>query len=97
MHMWRRSTMEQVVDRKYGEEEVGWCSCEVRVGYEVGLWKAIKKGLNFFNGRASFVVDNEKRGEVWKDRWGGNRPFFFLSLIACDSLDKGGLGVGLWN
>lgn len=23
--------------------------------------------------------------------------FFFLSLIACDSLDKGGLGVGLWN
>lgn len=56
--------MEQVVDRKYGEEEVGWCSCEVRVGYEVGLWKAIEKGLNFFNGRASFVVDNEKRGEV---------------------------------
>ena len=34
----------QVMDGKYGKEEGGWNSCEVRDGYEVRVWKALRKG-----------------------------------------------------
>lgn len=33
-----------IIMKKYGEEEGGWRSCIWRGGYEVGIWKAFKKG-----------------------------------------------------
>ena len=30
-----------MIREKYGKEQRGWCSKEVRDGYGVGLWKAI--------------------------------------------------------
>ena len=33
----------QMIREKYGEEQRGWCSKEVRDGYGVGLWKAIRR------------------------------------------------------
>ena len=33
----------QVISRKYGVEEGGWCTREVREGYGVGFWKEIRK------------------------------------------------------
>ncbi|RVW53546.1 hypothetical protein CK203_092382 [Vitis vinifera] len=33
----------QVIKGKYGEEQRGWCSKEVKGGYGVGLWKAFRK------------------------------------------------------
>lgn len=33
----------QVINRKYGVEEGGWCTREVREGYGVGFWKEIRK------------------------------------------------------
>ena len=33
----------QVIKGKYGEEQKGWCSKEVKGGYGVGLWKAFRK------------------------------------------------------
>ncbi|RVW84490.1 hypothetical protein CK203_041231 [Vitis vinifera] len=41
---------------KYGEEEVGWCSREVRERYGVGVWKAIKGGREVLKGRTNFKV-----------------------------------------
>ena len=35
----------QVINGKYGEEEEGWYSREVREGFGVGFWKAIRKVL----------------------------------------------------
>ena len=33
----------QVIRGKYEKDRGGWCSQEVREGYGVGLWKAIRK------------------------------------------------------
>ena len=33
----------QVINGEYGEERGGWRSRQVREGYEVGLWKEIRK------------------------------------------------------
>lgn len=41
---------------KYGEEEMGWCSREVRERYGVGVWKAIKGGREVLKGRTNFKV-----------------------------------------
>ena len=42
-------------------DEGGWCSKAVRKGYDVGLWKAIKRGWEDFNNRTSFTVGNKWR------------------------------------
>ena len=39
----RGTLWKQVISRKYGVEEGGWCTQEVRGGYGVGLWKEIRK------------------------------------------------------
>ena len=38
-----RETFWNQVIKKYGKERGGWCSCEVREGYGIRLWKAIRK------------------------------------------------------
>ena len=39
----RGSLWRLVISRKFGVEEGGWCTREVREGYGVGLWKEIRK------------------------------------------------------
>ena len=34
---------------------MGWHPCEVRDGYEVGVWKVIRKGWDLFFSRTSFL------------------------------------------
>ncbi|RVX18485.1 hypothetical protein CK203_006665 [Vitis vinifera] len=51
----------QVIRGKYGEEQGGWCSWDVREGYGVGLWKAIRKLGHIVSSRLSFVVENDQR------------------------------------
>ena len=41
----RESLQKLVISRKFGVEEGGWCTREVREGYGVGLWKEIRKDL----------------------------------------------------
>ena len=41
----RETLWRNVISRKYGEEEGGWYTREVRQGIGVGLWKEIRKGL----------------------------------------------------
>ena len=43
---------------KYGEEQGGWCSKEVRDGYGVGLWEAIRKEWHVVNSKLSSMVGN---------------------------------------
>ncbi|RVW48091.1 Protein CIA1 [Vitis vinifera] len=48
----------QVINRKYREEERGWCSSEVRGAYRVGLWKALKKEGDSLSCKITFLVRN---------------------------------------
>ena len=54
---------------KYGEEQGSWCSKEMRSGYGVGLWKAIRKEWHVLSNRISFMVGSGQRMRFWKDRW----------------------------
>ncbi|RVW54967.1 Transposon TX1 uncharacterized 149 kDa protein [Vitis vinifera] len=79
----RDSLWKLVISSKYGEEEGGWISCEVREGYGVGLWKEIRKeGVLLFK-NASFTVGDD----AWvEDCWdymgdaGGWNPCFSRSF-----------------
>ena len=51
----------QVNKGKHGEDRWGWCSREVKDGYGVGLWKAIRKEWHIVSTRLSFVVGNGRR------------------------------------
>ena len=62
--MWK-----QVIIDKYGEEEGGWCSKEVRGAYGVGLWKAIRKDWEIIRSRSRFIVGNGRKVKFWKDLW----------------------------
>ncbi|RVW97626.1 putative ribonuclease H protein [Vitis vinifera] len=80
----RESFWKLVISSKYGEEEGGWISCEVREGYGVGLWKEIRKeGVLLFK-NASFTVGDGRRVKFWKDIWCGNTHLCeaFPSLFA---------------
>ena len=54
----RGALWNQVIRGKYGEEQGGWCSKEVKGGYGVGLWKAIRREWHIVSNRLSFVVGN---------------------------------------
>ena len=73
-----------MIKRKYGEEQRGWCSKEVKGGYGVGLWKSLRKDWDVVRSRLFFVVGNGQRVKFWKDFWCGNEPLCvsFPSLFA---------------
>ena len=58
----------QIIEGKYGKEGAGWHSCEVRGGYGVDVWNAIRKGWDLFFTRTSFEVSNGKRIKFWMDK-----------------------------
>ncbi|RVW90826.1 putative ribonuclease H protein [Vitis vinifera] len=47
------SLWKQVIVRKFGEEDGGWCSGDSRESHGVGLWKAIRKGWMEFSKRVA--------------------------------------------
>ena len=65
------SLWKQVIVRKFGEEDGGWCSGDSRESHGVGLWKAIRKGWMEFSKRVAFKVGDGRRVHFWKDRWCG--------------------------
>ena len=77
--IWRFATKRcafwtQVIKGKYGEEECGWWSGEVRDGYRVGLWKSITKEQSTFLGHFSFMVGNGRRVKFSTNKWCGYEP-----------------------
>ena len=69
---------------KFGKEQGGWCFKEVRDGYGLGFWKAIRREWYVVSSRLSFVVGNGQRVKFWKDRWCGVAHFrvWFPTLFA---------------
>ena len=80
----RENFWRHVISRKFGEEEGGWSSREVRESYGVGLWKEIRKEGALMQNKVAFVVGNGRRVKFWKDLWWGNVPLCnsFPSLYA---------------
>ena len=85
----REALWRQVICGKYGEEEGGRWSCEVRGSFGVGLWKAIKRDWDAMGINKVYFVGNGRRVRFWKDRWCGDNPLCtsFPSLFAI-SLSK---------
>ena len=90
LHKWswryveeRRAFWQKVINGKYGDDDDGWRSREVRDGYGVGLWKAIRKNWNILSSRVAYLVGNRRRVRFWTDKWCGDEllrvsfPFLF--------------------
>ena len=61
-----------VISRKFGEEEGGWYTRDVREGFGVGLWKDIRKEGALLQNKVVFSMGNGIRVKFWKDNWCGN-------------------------
>lgn len=53
-------------------------------GFDVGLWKTIKRGWGNFNSRISLGLGNGRRVMLWKNKWFGNSTIreSFLSFYS---------------
>ena len=71
----KNSLWKQVIIDKYGEEEGGWCSKEVKGAYGVGLWRAIRKDWEIICSRSRFIVGNGRKVKFWKDLWCEDQAF----------------------
>ncbi|RVW96549.1 hypothetical protein CK203_020432 [Vitis vinifera] len=69
----RDSLWKQVIIDKFGVEEGGWCSREVKGAYGVGVWKAIRKDWENIGSRSCFVVGNGRKDQWVFDAWEEDR------------------------
>ena len=68
----RESFWRKVIVGKFGEEEGGWTTREVRESYGMGLWKDIRKGWEEFFLKTSIRIGNGRRTRFWWDIWVGD-------------------------
>ena len=64
--LWR-----MVISIKFGEENGGWNTSDIRGGYGTGLWKNIRKEWLSLSQNTSFSLGNGRRLGFWKDSWCG--------------------------
>ena len=73
---------------KFRGGQGGWCSKEVRGGYGVGLWKAIRRERDVVSSRLFFCGGKWTKGELlerWMV-WGFTSMCFFPHFICCSCL-----------
>ncbi|RVW88540.1 hypothetical protein CK203_032959 [Vitis vinifera] len=80
----RDSLWNQVIIDKFGVEDGGWCSREVRGAYGVGVWKAIRKDWENIRSRSHLIVENERNVKFWKDLWCEDQALKDVSLTYSD-------------
>ena len=88
----------QVISKKYGIEEGGWCTRAVSGRYGVKLWKTIRKEWLCMNSSLTYRVGCGRRVSFWKNKWCGDMPLCesFPSLFAI-SLVKEDWVSNVWN
>ena len=74
----RESFWRKVIVGKFGEEEGGWTTREVRDSYGMDLWKYIRKGWEDFFLRTSIRIGNGRRTRFWWDIWVGDSKLKYL-------------------
>ncbi|RVX19928.1 hypothetical protein CK203_004741 [Vitis vinifera] len=94
----RENLWRHVISRKFGEEERGWFTREVREGFGVGFWEEIRKEGAILQNRVVFFVGNGRSVKFWNDIWCGNFALCnsFPSLYAFAS-SKEARVVELWD
>ncbi|KAL6345756.1 hypothetical protein AAG906_017501 [Vitis piasezkii] len=94
----RETLWRHVISRKFGEEEGGWYTREVREGFGVGFWKEIRKEGSLLQNKVVFSVVNGRIVKFWKDKWCGNFALCnsIPSLYAFASYKEAWL-VELWD
>ncbi|KAJ9701144.1 hypothetical protein PVL29_006475 [Vitis rotundifolia] len=104
----RESFWRKVNVGKFGEDEGGWTTREVRESYGLGLWKDIRKGWEEFFLRTSIRIGNGRRTRFWWDIWVGDSklkdlyPLLFRNAMhnstgVADLWGRQGGGGGGWE
>nr|CAN80785.1 hypothetical protein VITISV_022938 [Vitis vinifera] len=104
----RESFWRKVIVAKFGDEEGGWTTREVRESYGTGLWKDIRKDWEEFFLRTSNRIGNGRRTRFWWDIWVGDSklkdlfPLLFRiathkSVVMADLWGRQGGGDGGWE
>ena len=60
-----------VINTKFGEEDGGWNTSDIRGGYGIGLWKDISKEWLTFSQNTISSLGNGRRLGFWNDSWYG--------------------------
>ena len=94
----RETLWRHVINRKFGEEEGGWYTREVREGFGVGFWKKIRKEGSLLQNKVVVTMGDGRKGKFWKDKWCGNFALCnpFPSLFAFATFKEAWL-VELWD
>ena len=59
------------ISTKFGEEDGGWNTSDIRGGYDTSLWKDIRKEWLTFSQDSISSLGNGRRLRFWKDPWCG--------------------------
>ncbi|RVX04514.1 hypothetical protein CK203_023399 [Vitis vinifera] len=94
----RETLWRHVINRKFGEEEGGWYTREVREGFGVGFRKKIRKEGSLLQNKVVVTMGDGRKGKFWKDKWCGNFALCnpFPSLFAFATFKEAWL-VELWD
>ena len=60
-----------MISIKFGELVGGWNTGDIRDGYDIGLWKDIRKDWSTFSQNVVFSLGDDRRLCFWKDTWCG--------------------------
>ncbi|KAJ9673635.1 hypothetical protein PVL29_023281 [Vitis rotundifolia] len=101
-NLWKK-----VIGEKYGHEDSGWRTKEVRGTFGVGVWKEIMREANWCWESLEFKVGKGTRIKFWTDQWCGNVvmsqnfPQLFTLAVNRDATVNEvwdtNLGHGEWN
>ena len=58
-----------MINTKFGEEDGGWNTSDIRGGYDTGLWRDIGKERLTFSQNTISSLGNGRRLGFWKDSW----------------------------
>ena len=64
-----------MISTKFREVEGGWSTYDIRGGYDIGVWKEIRKNWNSFFQSAAFSLGDGRGLSFWKDPWCGEEAF----------------------
>ena len=94
----RDSLWGMAINRKFGECLGGWCTCEVRGSYGIGLCREIRKEWEILLPMAAILVGDGRWVQFWKDIWCEEEALFtsFPSLFAL-AAHKDVMVVEVWD
>ena len=82
--------LEGLIKLKYGLEDGGWFSMELRGSFGVGLWKDIRKEAQQLKQKCKIMLGDGSCIRFWEDRWCGEILLCLFPNSLCYSCFKRG-------